>query len=134
MYFNRKRPGIYALMRLQILVLALSEEARDPVTAKMLAEKMVQNKPLPGNIELLAITNAAEGRFDEANSQIEQVNTMLAQMPYASGKKLRSPFTRLFREQRLPPLDMEREIRRLMPPATDPIIAFRDYPDPRPVM
>ena len=134
MEVNRKQPGIYQLMRLQILVLALGEEARDPDTATMLAEKMVQKQPLPRNIELLAITNAAKGRFDEANKQIEQVNTMLAQMPYAGGKKLQSPFTRPFREQRLPPLDMEREIRRLMPPATDPIVAFRDYPDPRPVM
>ncbi len=134
MEVNHKRPGIYPLMRLQILVLALSKEARDLDTARMLAEKMVQQQPAPGNIELLAITYAAEGRFDEANRQIERVNAMLAQMPYAGGKKLQSPFTRLFREQRLPPLNMEREIRRLMPPATDPVVAFRDYPDPRPVM
>ena len=133
---NRDAGGVYPLIRLQIIVLALSddEKVRDLKTARTLVEELVEKQPSPRNIELLALVNAADGRFEEANEKIRQVNMMLSQMPYGQDKKFQSRYTRLFMEQRLPSLDLVNETRRLVPKPTDPKSAFRDYPDPRPIL
>jgi len=128
-------PNMFSIKRIQILLLALSNEegVRDSELAKNLAQKMYKLAQYPVNLELLALTNASAGDFDLAVQQMQKAVTAEKQYKKSSNHKRMQDNLLLLQNKHLPGLQWQQEIAHMLPPPTHAMATFRDYPDANPI-
>ena len=130
-----RAPRMISIKRIQILLLALSndEKVRDPGSAVRLATQAYQTHKYPANLELLALATAANGDFTHAK---EQMLTALANEKQHKNSQNIARITAnlsLLEQGELPALSWSKEISYMLPPPTNGVSTFRDYPDPNPI-
>jgi len=130
-----RAPNIFAIKRIQILLLALSNEAgvRNSEQARNLAEQMYKLAQLPPNLELLALTTASTGNFDLAAQQMQKAVTAEQQYKKSGNLKRMQDNLLLLQNKQLPGLNWQQEIAHMLPPPTNALATFRDYPDANPI-
>ena len=132
---TRRAPNILPTKRIQILLLALSEDAevRDSQRALQLAEQLYQAHKYPVNLELIALTNASAGDGNLATQQMREA--LAAETKHKRSKNVArmQQNLRLLQAGQLPKLDWREDIKHMLPPPTDALPTFRDYPDPNPI-
>jgi tetratricopeptide (TPR) repeat protein len=130
-----RAPNILAIRRILILLLALSDEAgvRNSSLARDMAEQMYKLAQYPVNLELLALTTASAGNFDLAVQQMRKAVT--AEQPYKNSENIRrmNDYLLLLQNHQLPRLQWQQEIAHMLPPPTNALVTFRDYPDANPI-
>ena len=128
-------PNIFAIKRIQILLLALSSEAgvRNSEQARSMAEQMYKLVQLPPNLELLALTTASTGNFDLAAQQMQKAVTAEQQYKKSGNLKRMQDNLLLLQNEQLPGLNWQQEIAHMLPPPTNALATFRDYPDANPI-
>ena len=128
-------PNMFTIKRIQILLLALSnnKDVRNNVQAKNMAEQMYKLAHYPVNLELLALTTASAGDFDLAAQQMQKAVT--AEQPYKKSSNLKRMQDNLLllQNRQLPGLQWQQEIAHMLPPPTNALATFRDYPDANPI-
>jgi len=128
-------PNMFTVKRIQILLLALSDEAdvRNSELAKSMAEQMYKLSQYPVNLELLALTTASSGDFDLAIEQMRKA--VSAEQQYKKSKHIERMQNNvlLLEKRQLPSLDWHKEIAHMQPPPTHALATFRDYPDANPI-
>jgi Flp pilus assembly protein TadD len=128
-------PNMFTIKRIQILLLALSnnKDVRNSVQANNMAEQMYELADYPVNLELLALTTASAGDFDLAVQQMQKAVT--AEQPYKKSSNLKrmQDNLRLLQNRQLPELKWQQEIAHMLPPPTNALATFRDYPDANPI-
>ncbi len=128
-------PNMFAIKRIQILLLALSNDAdvRNSELAKNMAVQMYKLAQHPVNLELLALTNASAGDFDLAVKQMRKAVTAEQQYKKSSNLKRMQNNLKQLQNQQLPGLEWQQEIVYMLPPPTNALATFRDYPDANPI-
>ena len=128
-------PNMFAIKRIQILLLALSNEVdvRNSELARNMAEQMYKLAQYPANLELLALTTASAGDFDLAVQQMRKAITAEQQYKKSINLKRMQNSLLLLQNQQLPGLKWQQEIAHMLPPPTNALAAFRDYPDANPI-
>ncbi len=128
-------PNMFAIKRIQILLLALSNDAdvRNSELARNMAEQMYKLAQLPPNLELLALTNASTGNFDLAVQQMQKAVTAEQQYKKSGNLKRMQDNLLLLQNKQLPGLNWQQEIAHMLPPPTNALATFRDYPDANPI-
>lgn len=128
-------PNMFAIKRIQILLLALSSESsvRNSELARNMAEQMYKLAQLPPNLELLALTTASTGDFDLAVQQMQKAVTADQQYKKSSNLKRMQDNLLLLQKKQLPGLNWQQEIAHMLPPPTNALATFRDYPDANPI-
>ena len=126
---------MFAIKRIQILLLALSNDAdvRNSELARNMAEQMYKLAQLPPNLELLALTNASTGNFDLAVQQMQKAVTAEQQYKKSGNLKRMQDNLLLLQNKQLPGLNWQQEIAHMLPPPTNALATFRDYPDANPI-
>ena len=128
-------PSMASMKRIQILLLGLSkdEHVLNVELAMTLAEEMYQQHNYPANLELLALTTAAGGDFENAAKQLRQA--LAAEKQHKNSRNITRMNTNLLllEKGKLPRLDWHEEINHMLPPPTNALTAFRDYPDANPI-
>ena len=131
-----RAPNFLAITRIQILILALSQdtEVRDGYRAQQLAEQMQKDHPHPVNLELQAITTASAGNFSLATKQMQEaIAQEKRHRENSHSLKRMNDQLSLLENRELPALSWHDEIKHLVPPPTRALTSFRDYPDPKPI-
>lgn len=130
-----RAPNALAIQRIQILLLALSEDqnVRNASEAHKQAELMYKKQPFPVNLELLALSSASNGNFDLATEQLRQ--SIQQEQQYSSSRNLdrMKHNLALVEKQQLPVLNWQEEINHMQPPPVNALSTFRDYPDANPI-
>ena len=128
-------PNMFTIKRIHILLLALSndKDVRNSELAKNMAEQMYKLAQYPVNLELLALTTASAGDFDLAAQQMQKAVT--AEQPYKKSSNLKRMQDNLLllQNKQLPGLQWQQEITHMLPPPTNALATFRDYPDANPI-
>lgn len=130
-----RAPSSYPPQRIRILLYALSRnsEVRNPSLASRLAERLYNTSRNPLNMELLAIAKASSGDFDTAIPLLAQASKAEQQRKHSINSRRMLDNLALLQNRQLPQLSWDDETRYLIPPLTDPLASFRDYPDANPV-
>lgn len=131
----KRAPGSYPPQRIRILLLALSRDdhVRDSALASTLAAQIYRADSNPLNAELMAISQAASGDIDTAITLMQHaIEDEQEQGHRYYTEKMQSQLAML-RAGQLPELRWSDEIRFLVPPVTNPLASFRDYPDSNPI-
>jgi len=128
-------PNMFTVKRIQILLLALSDEAdvRNSELAKNMAEQMYKLSQYPVNLELLALTTASTGDFDLAMEQMRKAVSAEQQYKKSGHIERMQNNVLLLEKHQLPNLDWHKEIAHMQPPPTHALATFRDYPDANPI-
>lgn len=116
----------YALARL--LAAAKDPALREPKQALVLASRLVLLQPIPPHQRLLALAQAASGRFDEAVETQKQSIAMAAWMAPPEAQAQMQTELHAYEQGRLPQPAWSEEDPLLSPPPFDPVAPFRDYP------
>jgi tetratricopeptide (TPR) repeat protein len=130
-----RAPGFYPPKRIRILLLALSQDSkvRNTELALTQATQMYHAHGNPLNTELMSIAKAATGEFDVAIKLMQQAIDAEQQQGYhLNTDRMQSQLADL-RNKQLPALKWSDELRYLLPPMTNPLASFRDYPDANPI-
>lgn len=132
---THRAPNILPTKRIQILLLALSEEAevRNSQRAQQLAERMYKAHQYPVNLELIALTNASAGDRNLATQQMREALAAEAKQKRSQNAARMQHNLQLLQAGRLPKLDWREDIRHMLPPPTNALSTFRDYPEPNPL-
>jgi len=128
-------PNMFAIKRIQILLFALSNEAgvRNGQLAKNMAEQMYKLAQYPVNLELLALATASAGDFDLAVQQMSKAATAEQQYKKSRNIKRMQDNLLLLQNHQLPELQWQQEMAHMLPPPTNALATFRDYPDANPI-
>jgi tetratricopeptide (TPR) repeat protein len=132
---THRAPNILPTKRIQILLLALSEEAevRDSQRAQQLAEQMYQAHQYPVNLELIALANASAGDNNLATQQMREALAAETRHKRSKNVARMQHNLQLLQAGKLPKLDWREDIKHMLPPPTNALSTFRDYPDPNPI-
>ena len=132
---TERAPNALAIKRIQILLLAISDEpgVRNAARAREQAELMVSKQPFPVNLELLAIASASAGDFDSAYEQLRKAIQQEQQYGKSNNILRMKETLSLLEKQQLPLLDWQAEITNMLPPPVNGLTTFRDYPDANPI-
>ena len=126
---------MFTIKRIQVLLLALSNDAdvRNSALAKNMAEQMYKLSQYPVNLELLALTTASSGDFDLATQQMRKA--VSAEQLYKKTRNMKRMQNNLslLEKRQLPELQWREEITYMLPPPTNALATFRDYPDANPI-
>ena len=130
-----RAPNMFAVKRIHILLLALSKEAgaRNSELASNMAEQMYNQAQYPVNLELLALATASTGDFDQAVEQMRKAVTAEQQYKNSINLKRMQDNLLLLQNQQLPGLQWQQEVAHMLPPPTNALASFRDYPDANPI-
>ena len=130
-----RAPDMLSVKRIQILLLALSPDAdvRDSKRALVLAEEMYKKHQYPVNLELLALATASAGDFSLATERMREALTAEKQQKNSRSIKRMENNLLLLKATRLPELGWHEETRHMLPPPTNALATFRDYPDANPI-
>ncbi|MBT8129527.1 MAG: tetratricopeptide repeat protein [Gammaproteobacteria bacterium] len=130
-----RAPNALAIQRIQILLLATSDDAnvRNAPKALEKAEIFYKKQPFPVNQELVALTLASAGNFDAAAEQLRQA--IEAEQQYSKSKNIirMKENLSMLEQHRLPAHDWDEDIRNMQPPPVNALTSFRDYPDANPI-
>ena len=123
------------IKRIQILLLALSSDAevRDSEQAQKLAEQMYKSSRYPVNLELLALSTASTGDLSMAANQMRKALTEEKQHKNSRSLTRMSNNLLLLEKGALPELDWHEETSHMLPPPTNALATFRNYPDANPI-
>ena len=131
----QRAPNVLAIQRIQILLLAASDDAHVRNASKALekAEIFYKKQPFPVNLELVALSLASAGKFDAAAEQLRQA--IEAEQQYSKSKNIIRIKENLsmFEQHRLPVHDWDEDVRNMKPPPVNAFTSFRDYPDANPI-
>lgn len=116
----------YALARL--LAAASDPALRNPELAFEIASRLALLQPIPPHQRLLALAQAAKGRFDEAAETQKQAITVAAWMVPARKQAQMQAELADYEQNRLPRPAWPEGDPLLDPPPFDPLAPFRDYP------
>jgi len=132
---TERAPESYPPQRIRILLLALSQDShvRDAALASTLAAKLYRENANPLNTELMAITKAAAGEFDEAIRLMQHAIEVEQKNGHRFITQKMQSNLALLQDGQLPALSWSDELRYLLPPVTNPLASFRDYPDSHPI-
>jgi tetratricopeptide (TPR) repeat protein len=130
-----RAPGMYPPQRIRTLLLALSRnsEVRNIALAITQATQLYKGDDNPLNTELLSIAKAASGEFDAAIRLMQQAIDAEIKQGYRFNTDRMQSELAVLRDNQLPVLKWSDEIRYLLPPMTNPLASFRDYPDANPI-
>lgn len=117
----------YALARL--LALATDPSVRNPERALEIANYLVMQQPMPHHLQLLAISQAACGHFDQAVTTQRQLLAMAGWMAPPDALAEIEKDLAAFEQQSLAIEPWPATDPLLAPPPFDPLAPFRDYPD-----
>ena len=131
----QRAPNALAIQRIQILLLATSDDANVRNARKALekAEIFYKKQPFPVNLELVALSLASAGQFDAAAEQLRKA--IEAEQQYSKSKNILRMKENLsmLEQHRLPAHDWDEDIRNMRPPPMNALTSFRDYPDANPI-
>ncbi|UCB53954.1 MAG: tetratricopeptide repeat protein [Thiotrichales bacterium] len=130
-----RAPGMFSMKRIQILLLALSDEdnVRDAELAIEQAGQMYKQHQYPANLELLAIATAAGGDFENAEKQLNHALSSEKQHRKSRNVTRMNDTLLLLQQGKLPELEWHEELSYMLPSPTNALSAFRDYPDANPI-
>ena len=130
-----RAPGMVSMKRIQILLLALSndDKARDAERAMTIADELYKKHKYPVNLELLAMATAAGGDFEKAEKLMQHALTNEKQHKNSRNITRINNNLLLLQKEELPELKWQEEISHMLPPPTNALSAFRDYPDANPI-
>ncbi len=130
-----RAPNLFSIKRIQVLLLALSQETGvgDSELALARAEQMYKTTPLPVNLELLALATASAGNYPLATEHMR--SALAAEQPYKNSHNIKrmNKNLLLIEKGQLPALQWQEEITYMLPPPTNALPTFRDYPDANPI-
>jgi tetratricopeptide (TPR) repeat protein len=116
----------YALARL--LAVAQDPGLRNPEKALQIASALALLQPIPPHLRLLALTQAAGGRFDEAIETQKQAIAMSAWTTAPQEQARMHAELQAYQRSELPQPAWPPDDPLLSPPLFDPVAPFRDYP------
>ena len=130
-----RAPKMLSIRRIEILLLALSldEDVRDRERSRVLAEEIYADFQYPVNLELVALATASTGDFNSATEQMREALTTEKQYQKSRSIKRMSNNLALLEQGELPELNWQVEINHMLPPPTNALATFRDYPDANPI-
>jgi len=124
-----------AVRRIEVLLHALSSDTgvKDGETATNMAEQLYSTNPYPVNLELLALAVAATGDFDKATEKMQEAVAAERRYSNAANIERMEQYLFLLQKHQLPHLDWHEEVAHMLPPPTNGLTVFRDYPDAKPI-
>lgn len=130
-----RAPNMFSIKRIQVLILALSQETgvRDSKLSLTLAEQMYDSAQYPANLELVALATASTGDYVLAIEQMRKALTSEEQYKNSWNIKRMNNSLLLLKNGQLPELQWHEEITHMLPPPTNALATFRDYPDANPI-
>jgi tetratricopeptide (TPR) repeat protein len=131
----QRAPNALAIQRIQILLLATSDDinVRNAPKALEKAEIFYKKQPFPVNQELVALSLASAGKFDDAVKQLRQAIELEQQYSKSKNIKRMKNNLSVLEQHRLPVHDWDEDIRNMQPPPVNALTSFRDYPDANPI-
>jgi tetratricopeptide (TPR) repeat protein len=132
---SHRAPNLLPIQRIQILLLALSEDTavRNSQRGLQLAEQLYQTHQYPVNLELIALARASGGDSSTAVQQMSEAVAAETKHQRSQNIARMQHHLQLLQEDRLPKLDWREDIKHMLPPPTNALSTFRDYPDPNPI-
>jgi tetratricopeptide (TPR) repeat protein len=130
-----RAPNLMPIQRIKVLLLALSKDTHvhNSKLAIELADQMYQTGQYPVNMELSALATASAGNFGLARKQLEEAIAAEKQYRKSSNLERMNTNLRLLEQKKLPELLWQDEIRHMLPPPTQALSTFRNYPDLNPI-
>ncbi len=114
-------------------LLAANSDPRlnDPQEALRLAEQLVKEQRIPPHLEVLALANAANGRFEQAAAILDEVLIQIVwSMPGESARLGEDQLA--YQSGKLPAADARQGWPKIQPPVFDAQGPFRNYPAAKP--
>ena len=132
---SNEAPNLFAIKRIQILLLAFSKQdgVRNTDKAVRLANQFYKNRNYPANLELLALATAANGDFELGTRYMRNALDEEKKYNNSLNVKRMAHHLELLESKKLPELEWKGELDHMMPPRTRALPAFRDYPDANPI-
>lgn len=130
-----RAPNLYTIKRIQILLLALSQEedVHDSELALKLAKQIYKTGQYPVNLELVALSTASTGDYALATDHMRKAIAGEEQYKNSPNMTRMKNNLLLLEKQQLPELQWHDEIKHMVPPPTNALATFRDYPDANPI-